>query len=125
MWCRLLMCEWHGIVSTLLCGWGWWAELSTTQLMRDDCLPLLGQCTCHDDGRRVGVCDPANDHRQATVRSGGEDDRTARGVVLRAAVHRLARRFDVDQIVQEGECLIAKKVRRQRRIAAIKQVSLR
>lgn len=66
-------------------------------------LPFTGQCSCDDDGRRVGVCDPANDHRQATVRSGGEDDRTARGVVLWTAVHRLAWRFDMDQIVQEGE----------------------
>lgn len=42
-----------------------------------------------DDGRGTGVRDPANDDRQAAVRPGGEDDRTARGLVLRPPVHRL------------------------------------
>lgn len=41
-----------------------------------------------DDGRGIGVRDPGDDHREATVRPGREDDRAARGVVLRSPVHR-------------------------------------
>lgn len=41
-----------------------------------------------DDGRRAGVCDPADDHRKAVVRPGREDDWAARGMVLRPPVYR-------------------------------------
>lgn len=41
-----------------------------------------------DDGRGAGVRDPGDDHREAAVRPGREDDRAARGVVLRSPIHR-------------------------------------
>lgn len=63
---------------------------------------LIDERPRDDDGRGAGVRDPADDHRQAAVRPSGEDHRPARGLVLRAAVHRLEGRPHLDQAVQEG-----------------------
>lgn len=61
------------------------------------------KCAGDDDGRGTGVRDPADHVRQAAVRSGREDHRTARGVVLRTTIHRFEGRSHMDQALQKGE----------------------
>jgi len=51
------------------------------------------------NGRRVGVCYPANYHRQTTVRPSRKNHWPERSMVFRPAVHRQQRRYDLDQTI--------------------------
>ena len=52
------------------------------------CFDFVAKCTRHHHGRRAGVCHTTHDHRQAALRSGRQNDRPARSLVLWPAVHR-------------------------------------
>ena len=64
----------------------------------------IGECSCDDDGCGIGVCHPADDDGQTAVRSSGQDDRIARDLVLRTAVHRQQELLHLAQAQQKGSC---------------------
>lgn len=57
---------------------------------------ITAKCSRHYDGRRIGVCHSANDHRQTVIRSSGENDWITRGLVLWTPIHRFKGRSHMD-----------------------------
>lgn len=62
----------------------------------------LGQCSGDDDGRRAGICHPADDNGQAAVWPSRQNDRSTRNLVLRSSVYRQQELFHLAQIEQKG-----------------------
>lgn len=63
---------------------------------------IAGQCSRHDYGRRAGVCHPAVDHRQTTVRPSCQNHWTERNLVLWSAVRRQQGIHHMAKIKQKG-----------------------
>lgn len=90
-----------------------WCErvcVSTSKFILRFCIFVLfffswsnvGQCSGDDDGRRAGICHPADDNGQTAVWPSRQDDRSARNLVFRAPVYGQQELLHLAQAQQEG-----------------------
>lgn len=57
---------------------------------------FTAKCACHHHGCRIGVCYPANYHRQTVIWSSGQNNWITRSLVFRFTVYRFERWPDMD-----------------------------